>query len=222
MGTENFGIPIDKASFIKKLMDLDVFVEGGTFHGETAIQMSNYFQKVFTIEKSEVMFKSANKNLLNFDNITHIFGDTREHLNDILKNNDNILFWLDAHWSGGETYGKSDECPLIEELTFIFSFKKKYIILIDDAELFIHPPPLPHDYHLWPSLKDIFQILPDDWSLIILEDVIYLYPIYIEGALKEYFQNFVTNKIENQNVSTIQKIISKIRLKFHINYAFVS
>jgi len=77
------------------------------------------------------------------------------------------LFWLDAHWSGGDTYGENDECPLMDELKIIFQYRKNYVILIDDARLFMAPPPKPHKIENWPSIKEIVNILPYEWDLII-------------------------------------------------------
>ena len=102
-------------------------------------------------------------------------GDTRDHLKQILTENDDILFWLDAHWSGGETYGEEDECPLLEELGLIFKCtEKKFIVLIDDARLFLAPPPLPHDFSKWPTIQDIIHLVPNNFELTILNDVIYI------------------------------------------------
>jgi hypothetical protein len=100
-------------------------------------------------------------------------GDTRDYLELVLLNNDNILFWLDAHWSGGDTYGESDECPLIEGLRLIFSSRKNYAILIDDARLFLAPLPKPHKLENWATIKRIGGILPPEWELIVHDGVIY-------------------------------------------------
>jgi hypothetical protein len=192
-------------------MGLDVFVEGGTYKGGTAKKMSGTFRKVYTIEKSDVMFEEAEQNLKDISNITMLKGDTREHLRNILENNDNILFWLDAHWSGGDTYGKEDECPLIEELEIIFDYSKNYVILIDDARLFLAPPPYPHNFRNWQSMKDIFNSIPQNWSFIAYEDVIYLYPIKIEERLKNFIQKDITEKIKyKNNLSFLQRVFKKI------------
>lgn len=185
MGLINFGVPESETLYLKELMKLDVFVEGGTYRGGTSRDMSSKFNKVYTVEKSEVMFDIAKDNLKGISNVIQLKGDTREHLTSILKENNNILFWLDAHWSGGDTYGEEDECPLLDELRLIFNVDKNYIILIDDARLFFAPPPLPHDYTKWPSLIDILKVIPKDWELLEFEDVIYLFP-------KSYAKDFVT------------------------------
>lgn len=211
MGLVNFGLPEEEASFFKNALNLNVFVEGGTFRGGTAKAMSEKFNKIFTIEKSDEMYAIAQENLKDISNVTMLKGDTREHLKSLLENNDNILFWLDAHWSGGITYGSEDECPLIEELKQIFSFKKNYIILIDDARLFLAPPSLPHDYTKWPGLKEIIQVIPEDWDLIEYEDVFYVYPKSLCDQFKKYLQKKITAKLADQKPPTfLYRVLRKL------------
>ena len=175
MGIVNFGIPLDETKWLLTKQELDIFVEGGTYQGGTACSMSELFSTVYTIERSDVMYGIAKEKLSGIDNITLLKGDTREHLKNILIDNDNFLFWLDAHWSGGETYGKDDECPLLEELKIIFeSSASNYAILIDDARLFLAPPPIPHDAGKWPSIKDIASVIPCGYELIVRYDVLYI------------------------------------------------
>jgi hypothetical protein len=163
--------------------------------------MSEKFNKVYTIEKSDIMFDLAKNNLKNIENVVMLKGDTRDHLRNILEENDNILFWLDAHWSGGDTYGEVDQCPLIEELKIIFEYNKNYVILIDDARLFLAPPPTPHKIDSWPSLTDISNIIPDTWEMIEFEDVFYLYnKDKIGQKFKLFLQELVTKKWVNHGV----------------------
>ncbi|OUR72766.1 hypothetical protein A9Q78_06020 [Methylophaga sp. 41_12_T18] len=203
VGSVSFGIPEKEVKFLQVTMNLDVFVEGGTYQGGTAAVMSNIFSKVYTIENSEVMYEKAKEKLKQYSNVSMLKGDTRAHLHGILENNDNILFWLDAHWSGGDTYGKSDECPLIKELEIIFNYEKNCVILIDDARLFLAPPPLPHDYKEWPSLSDITKVIPADWDLVEYEDVIYLYSKNIESKFKSFLQQSITSAWREQSKSNI-------------------
>ncbi|MFT6128281.1 MAG: hypothetical protein ACJAVA_002782 [Flavobacteriaceae bacterium] len=133
-------------------------------------------------------------------------GDTREHLRNIIAENDNILFWLDAHWSGGDTYGATDECPLVEELNIIFEYNKNHVVLIDDARLFLAPPPSPHNFKNWQSLTDICKTLPDDWQMVVFEDVIYLYPNVINDEFKAYLQSKITSA---SNKKTLRQKIKK-------------
>lgn len=194
MGIVNFGIPEKEANYLRKNLALDVFVEGGTYKGKTAKKMSVSFKKVYTIEKSNKLFNISDAHLQNCSNVTLLKGDTRDHLNDIITNNNNILFWLDAHWSGGITYGEKDECPLLEELNIIFKHNKNYVILIDDARLFLAPPPLPHNLENWPTINDIIKQLPHYWELFVFEDVIYIIPSKYLKQFKYFMQNVVTEQ----------------------------
>jgi hypothetical protein len=210
MGLINFGVPEEEIEFLKHVMKLDVFVEGGTYKGGTAKSMGKKFRKIFTIEKSDIMFEIAKENLKDTNNITLLKGDTREHLDSIITNNENILFWLDAHWSGGDTYGEEDECPLIEELDIIFKYQKNYVILIDDARLFLAPPPYPHNYNNWQSLTDIMKVIPESWELIEFEDVIYLFPKEINNEFKSFLQSIITKQHQNNINPLLQRILNKL------------
>jgi 16S rRNA G966 N2-methylase RsmD len=213
MGLINFGVPEKETEYLKKSMKLDVFVEGGTYKGGTAKSMSGKFRKVYTIEKSDVMFDIAKENLKDVSNITMLKGDTREHLHTILENNDNIIFWLDAHWSGGDTYGEEDECPLIEELEIIFEYPdKNQVILIDDARLFLAPPPYPHKVENWPSLTDILQTLPMNWELLELEDVIYLFPKSMNKEFKSFIQEITTDRWKQYGKSNQNSFLKGIKM----------
>lgn len=206
------GVPENHARFLKKKMGLDTFVEGGTYTGGTALLMSDSFQKVYTIEKSDEMYEIARKNIDAKQNITLLKGDTREHLGKILAENDNLLFWLDAHWSGGLTYGENDECPLIQELEIIFSKQKSFAILIDDARQFLAPPPIPHKHYNWPSLKEIINILPQEIDITVFEDVIYLIPDSISNEFKLYIQKEITRKWHEYHASKKGSISKGLRL----------
>lgn len=219
MGIVNFGIPQKEAKWLMKKLGLTIFVEGGTYKGGTAIWASNEFEKVFTIENSDAMFEEANKNLQGIGNVSLLKGDSREHLRTILRETDNAFIWLDAHWSGGKTYGEEDECPLIDELEIIFAQSKNFLILIDDARLFMSPPPAPHDFQHWPSLKEVVNILPCNYDIIIFDDVIYIFGSDKASEIQTFFQDLATSQLaqsrqENSNSPlTLFNRIVKLFLK---------
>lgn len=214
MGDVGFGIPKENAKWLQNSMNLSVAVEGGTYNGGTSLLMSKFFEKVYTIEKSEKMYEIGEEKLGHIKNVKRLFGDTRSHLPDIVGYNDNILFWLDAHWSGGMTYGEEDECPLLDELGAIFSADlTNFAIMIDDARLFLAPPPLPHNYLNWPTIKDICLTVPEGFDIIVFEDVIYVVPTRIN--FKSFIQNVATcawskksNRIDFKLKNLIKSICS--------------
>jgi len=193
MGIVHFGIPEKETEWLRSSMNLTTVVEGGTYQGGSALSLSKIFCTVYTIEKSDIMFELAKKNIGGIENIRQLRGDTREHLPTIVAENNNVLFWLDAHWSGGDTYGKKDECPLLDELSIIFnSSMNNFAILVDDARLFLAPPPLPHDLKNWPSIKEISESIPFGYNMIINDDVIYIVPALVNMPV--YMQSSTTSR----------------------------
>ena len=66
-------------------------------------------------------------------------GDSATQLKLVLNQlSEPVLFWLDGHYSGGQTAKGVKECPILEELEAIASFKCNAgsVVLIDDARLF--------------------------------------------------------------------------------------
>ena len=213
MGIVNFGIPEIEARWIRKRMNLTTFIEGGTYQGGTAKKLSKEFKKIITIEKSDVMYEEARKNISSIQNVIQLRGDTRDHLPKLASENNDVLFWLDAHWSGGATYGENDECPLLQELYIIFNSPiRNFAILIDDARLFLAPPPLPHKVENWPTIKQVADIIPSSFDMTVYEDVIYLVPNSI--GIPQYFQDKTTanwrKHPDTSGPSMKNRIINKI------------
>jgi hypothetical protein len=67
--------------------------------------------------------------------------------------------------------------------------------MIDDARLFLSPSPKPHNFLNWPSIADIVRISPDNFDIIIYEDVIYIIPKNVSTR----FRNYLQGKISKQN-----------------------
>jgi len=119
-------------------IQFNTFIETGTYKGETITKMSPLFKTLHTIEISKKLYNKATLKLKSYDNINLHLGDSINVLNELIPNiDDNIILFLDGHWSMGITEKGEKEVPLIEELNII---KDKLIgnaiIIIDDARLF--------------------------------------------------------------------------------------
>ena len=113
------------------------FIETGTHKGDTILSLEKYFSKLYTIEFSE-KFYNYTKNLYNGNKINFILGDSSIVFESLLPNiKDKCIFFLDGHWSSGDTGRSAKDCPLNEEITHINNlFQNEAIIIIDDFRLF--------------------------------------------------------------------------------------
>ena len=160
MGNCSMGPPADFIVFLRDSFGLDTFIEGGTYRGTTARWAGTIFGRVVTIELSEELHKAAKTRLSPMKNVDCLQGNTREVLNAILPTlTGPAVFWLDAHWSGGITAGEENECPILEEIAAINESSFEHVILIDDARLFLAPPPAPHKREQWPDVWEVEQAL---------------------------------------------------------------
>lgn len=116
----------------------NVFVETGTHIGNTTQMAFDIgFKKVYTIELSDYFYNEAIKRFSTNENIVCILGDSTEKLREILDELDApAVFWLDGHWSMGNTAKGNKAVPVFEELEAIKSHHiKNHVILIDDLRL---------------------------------------------------------------------------------------
>lgn len=112
-----------------------VFVETGTYKGETILSLENYFHELHTIEIKRELFEMTRRKS---KKINFHLGDSSIVLSKICKDiKSNTIFFLDGHWSCGITGKGEKDIPLYEELNSILTFfKNKCIIIIDDCRLF--------------------------------------------------------------------------------------
>ena len=115
-----------------------IFVETGTFLGQTTEYLTTHFRQIYTIELSEALYQQAKKRLGKYQCIEQIHGDSATALADILNKIDEpSVFYLDGHYSGGITAKTNKVTPIFEELSYIFNHPiKDHLIIVDDARCF--------------------------------------------------------------------------------------
>lgn len=190
MGIIRLGVYEKATLFLKEISGINEFVETGTYWGSTTEWAAKYFSHVTTIELSEQLFKQTSERLAYLKNVTFILGDSRKELSKIIeRTHGSIIFWLDAHWSGGNTAGEEKQCPLLDELKTIYLSQYEHIVMIDDARTYTLPPRKPNDYKQFPTIGDIMAaVQPYNVFLVILDDVIYLIPSRLRDSVIEFFQ----------------------------------
>jgi hypothetical protein len=190
MGAINFSLDRKLLEFLARQLPLEVFVETGTFKGDSLRLAHGVLKECHSVEKSPYYFEAARKS---FDGVSgvHVYlDDSPAFLRQHDFSSRPVLFWLDAHWcQAGETAGLHSQSPLLGELTALKSLHEKSVVLIDDARLYLCPPPQPHDCAGWPDFHSVVTgLLPlsSRHRLMVLNDVIVFYPAAISAAMMEY------------------------------------
>jgi len=223
MGNVHSGVPRELVLWLSKTFGIDTFVETGTNRAETAIWASDNFEQVFTVEAYEPLHRKAVETFGHRKNIHFLKGDSRSYIHSITNSlTKPAIFWLDAHWCGEHTSGKSDECPIIGELRALNSSSIQHLVLIDDARLFLAPPPAPHEACHWPDIAVICQMLTANDSkryVAVHDDVIIGVPDTARTQLVEFLRAEILQRglsnvlLRKQAEKTmLQKIRSKIGL----------
>ncbi|MDZ4816963.1 MAG: hypothetical protein SGI71_11935 [Verrucomicrobiota bacterium] len=190
MGWVRMGIPEELALELASTFQIKNLIETGTYYGGTTEWASHHFKSVHTIEFSKTIFEATSAKLKHLTNIRFRFGDSRAVLKEIQSEiSGPSLFWLDAHWCSGDTYGKEDQCPLLEELRIINEQFPESYILIDDARLFIAAPPENHIGAQWPDLSSLMITLcaaKEPRHVAIFEDVLIAVPLAAKTVVSDY------------------------------------
>tara|TARA_B100001057_G_scaffold469369_1_gene529597 strand:- start:678 stop:1328 length:651 start_codon:yes stop_codon:yes gene_type:complete len=133
---------VKKKVFQKFNSNNTIWVETGTFYGVTAKYLSQISKFVYTIEPSTKYFELAKDKLFNQSNYKIYNGTSEDYLEIILSEipeGSTVSFWLDGHWSGGDTYKGNIDTPIEFELEIISKFLTKFhktTVLVDDVRLF--------------------------------------------------------------------------------------
>jgi len=134
-------MPSIDLNFLKQLKEdyknYDNFIETGTHLGETILEMEPLFSFLYTIEIKKDFYDLV-KNKYKGSKIDFYLGDSSEILEVISsKLTNKSIFFLDAHWSAGNTGKGKKHCPLYEELeNIVNNHKDKCLLIIDDFRLF--------------------------------------------------------------------------------------
>jgi len=136
------------------------WVETGTYIGTTTKFLADRFEYVHSIEPGIDSFKKA---------VERFMGRNVKLYNDVSENvlpkllpqlSGEINFWLDGHFSFGDTFKGEIDCPVEEELNAIsknLSLFSKVTILIDDVRCFL--PSSDGCYDNYPSIDYLV-----DWA----------------------------------------------------------
>jgi hypothetical protein len=194
MGAINFSLDTELLAFLLQKASINIFIETGTYLGDTVNSVSSFFKKIISIELSEKYYQEAQDRFKEQSHIQIFQGNSSIILSQLNREMEfikqPILFWLDAHWCASEgTAGQQSQCPLLDELIAIDKLHPHSFILIDDARYFFSAPSKPNEYSQWPYFDIIIsqlRLLSDAHEIMVFNDVIIYYPREIRVALLEF------------------------------------
>lgn len=180
---ENAGKPVPIPHIIKQRtlqgyareFGLKILVETGTYLGEMVDALQDDFDRLYSIELSRELYEKARKKFKGFRHIELICGDSGHELGNLMKKLDQpALFWLDGHYSSGETAKGDKDTPIYEELQHILNFPGQgHVIVIDDARCFGNAP----DY---PGIEELSDFVRSRWpevNIVAQDDSIRITPV---------------------------------------------
>ena len=179
MGAVSFSIDPDAVAVLVDLLRLNVFVETGTFHGDSVAAVADRFSRVYSIEIEPTLYRNARDRFAGRSEIDIRLGRSGEVLAQLRAEGAwarrRALFWLDAHWCESAGADPAGQCPLLDELAAIGRVDKAAVIAIDDARLFLAPPPAQHVVQDWPRFEDVLAAVracAPKHRIIVFNDVI--------------------------------------------------
>lgn len=141
---------------MRDALGAETFIETGTNNGNTSAWAAQHFKRVFTCEPELGMAAEATRRFKATPHVRVFPATSVQMLKELYeaKAIGTAVAWLDAHWCGPGTSRVSGECPLAAELAAFHSHGAagNVAIIVDDARMFLRPPPAPHDPDMWPHM----------------------------------------------------------------------
>ena len=161
-------------SWFAEKFGLGILVETGTYYGDMVEAMKGEFSQIYSIELSKELYQDAKKRFEGEDSIEIIHGDSGIELGNLIgRINQPALFWLDGHYSAGDTAKGDKDTPIFEELGHIFNRTHSGdVVIIDDARLFGTDPAYPSIE----ELSDFIKAKRSDVNIEVEDDSIRITP----------------------------------------------
>ena len=191
MGAVHFSIDGRLLARLTEVQPLKVFVETGTYEGHSVDTALAYFDELHTIELADELFDRAAARFEDSPAVHVHHGSSADVLSRLSAGlrRRAVLYWLDAHFCAHGSASGEMQCPLLAELEAIGSLDPRSVVLIDDARLFLTPPPAPLIAEQWPSFTEVLarlSTLNPSHDLMVIDDVIVFFPPQLGETLRRF------------------------------------
>ena len=146
---------------------INVFLETGTFEGDTPAAVKDHFGEVYSIELSPKYHAQSAARFASDRRVHILLGSSSEILPEVIKGIRTpgpILFYLDAHVHTGG--GDSDQVPA--ELVAIDRYRPESLVVIDD----VSPRPEGGGYRVATRQVNYNVNLPAGWEVKFLSGLL--------------------------------------------------
>mgnify|MGYP001201810913 FL=1 len=150
--SRNFSPPspdvIKHQVLVSNNLNESLWIETGTYYGETTKLLSKISKKTISIEADKNLYETSKKKLKDLKNVEILNGKSEDLLNKVISENldfKNICIYLDAHLCqdhlrNTKTFGsETTATPILNELEVVAKYIsnfEKIVVLIDDIRLF--------------------------------------------------------------------------------------
>lgn len=187
-----------------------MFVETGTYKGNTARWAAKNFSKVITIEKDDQRYSAFKQSIDGkINNIDALHGDSSSKIETIvnLVKGQKTLYWLDAHPMQVTDASDKLQIPLLQELRHILTHKTEVFILIDDARFILSHGLCHYNGIPYPDMTDITDLVKNvdpDYTVSYCQDNLLIVPtkhstdvaaILSHYSVHEEFSNYIGAKL---------------------------
>ena len=192
MGAIHFSIDPTLATLLASQLDLAVFIETGTYKGDSVAAVRPVFRELHTCELSPELHAAAKLRFEDDPAVHCHLGSSPDRLRSlaVLHARHPVMYWLDAHWcSGNQTAGQESQCPLLDELEAIAPLHTESVVWIDDARYFTAPPTAPLETKGWPTFQQVLdrlRSLSPAHQLVVANDTLLFHPARASGTIATY------------------------------------
>lgn len=134
-----------KLQILDTAKNVDLWIETGTYLGETTLYLGRKGLPVISLEPSKELAESASRRFLSHPNICIVNSLSEDRLDAILSEVspavDHLAFWLDGHFSAGSTYCGPLQTPITSELSIIAKYNSRFntiTVFVDDFRCFVN------------------------------------------------------------------------------------
>jgi hypothetical protein len=127
LGAIHFSLDPRLVQALRTTLTLPVFLESGTYRGDTASAAAALFEQVYTVELSSELYAQAEARFASLANVSRRLGDSPQVISELapqLASQSVFVLARRALVRDSPPEARRNECPLLSELRAIGTLKR--------------------------------------------------------------------------------------------------